>query len=93
MPEIGMNLSAEPKKHETQEKSAEEQKKNKRFLFEVISQVEHFQGGTHQYYRDYKRPEIICKRFIPFFPFLYEDLKTGRSIRSVQFQMLNPPMR
>lgn len=72
---------------------ADQNDRPKKYLFEIVKQVEHFQAGTMQYFRDFKDPKDIKKRFIPFFPFLYEDVKNGRSIVSVQFQMLNPPLK
>ncbi|CDW77053.1 rna-directed rna polymerase [Stylonychia lemnae] len=72
--------------------SNNEKEKNTKYMFDIVSDIIHFQVGTIMYTKiksDHQKENK--KRFIPIFPFLYEDTNQGHNVNNCQFQMPNPP--
>ena len=56
----------------------------------IVENADHFQVGTMMYSKDQDLGEIN-KRFVPIFPFLYNDVGNGRSILGAEFYLPKSP--
>lgn len=60
----------------------------------IIKHAEQCQVGTYMYYAttNSENLKVISKRFVPVFPFLYDDLRHGRKLINVELYLPKPPM-
>jgi hypothetical protein len=58
----------------------------------LIQDADHFQIGTLMYTKDTESAKV-SRTFIPIFPFLYNDLKSGRLIQGVELYLPKPPAK
>lgn len=56
----------------------------------IVENADHFQVGTMMYTKEEDSSEIN-KRFVPIFPFLYNDVGNGRSIIGAEFYLPKSP--